>query len=347
MRAAVFRGPNDIRFERVPIPDIGPGEALVRIACCGVCGTDIKKIQHGLVAPPRIFGHEMAGTIVALGAGTRGWSIGDRVAVMHHVPCRSCFYCDAGDFAQCPTYKRTGTTAGFEPAGGGFAEYVRVFDWVAAEGMVAVPEEVSFEEAAFLEPVNTCLKGLERARVRPGEVVLVIGQGQIGLLFTMMLRWKQARVVASDPLRYRREKALEMGAEAALDPAEDDVPAMLRGLTEGRGADLAIVAVADSSVVNSAMRTVRPGGRVLLFAQTRLGDAATVDAGEVCMLEKTLLGSYSSDITLQQAAADLVFSRTIDVRPLITHRFPLERTADAMCLASSPQDRSLKVMVQP
>lgn len=346
MRAAVYRGVNDMRVERLPVPEFGAREVLVRIASCGVCGTDIKKIQYGLTPPPRVFGHEMAGTIAAVGAEVEGWSVGDRVVVMHHVPCMDCYYCAHRAFAQCPAYKKTGTTAGFEPAGGGFAEYIRVMDWIVERGMVRVPETVSLEEATFVEPVNTCLKAIYRADVRAGQSVAVFGQGQIGLLFTQLARWRDAEVFAVDPLEYRREMGRRMGASAAFAPETADVAQEIRFRTQGRGADLAIIAVASNAVAAQAFEAVRPGGKVLLFAQTRLGDPLQVDAGSVCMLEKDLIGSYSSDITLQDQAAELVFSRILNVRDLITHRFPLEEIGEAIALAVSPRDHSLKIMVQ-
>ena len=161
MRAVVYRGPNDLRVETVPVPRIGPNELLVKVAACGVCPTDIKKIQYGTVTPPRIFGHETAGTIVRVGARVKGFKIGERVALHHHVPCLQCHACRHRAFAQCEQYKRTGITAGFEPAGGGYAEYVRVMSFVLP-GVVKIPPRNSFAEGAMLEPVNTVLKAINR-----------------------------------------------------------------------------------------------------------------------------------------------------------------------------------------
>jgi len=168
MTAAVYRGANDVRVETVPVPEIGPGEVLIRVHTCGICGTDLKKIHTGSHSAPRIFGHETAGTIAAVGDGAEGFAIGDRVMVFHHIPCGHCFYCERKVFAQCPVYKKVGCTAGFEPSGGGFAEYVRVMDWVVRRGLVKIPDRVSFEQAAFVEPVNTCLKGVEALKLVPG-----------------------------------------------------------------------------------------------------------------------------------------------------------------------------------
>src|SRR5256884_1316654 len=176
MKAAVYRGVNDIRLETVPVPKIGAGELLLRVHTCGICGTDLKKIATGSHSAPRIFGHETSGEIAAVGEGVREFKAGDRVVVFHHIPCRECYYCRHRTFAQCETYKKVGCTAGFEPAGGGFAEYVRVMDWIVANGTVRIPDNISFEQASFVEPVNTCMKGIERLQLQPDETVLVIGQ---------------------------------------------------------------------------------------------------------------------------------------------------------------------------
>src|ERR1700741_3803815 len=183
MQAAVYRRINDVRLETVPVPKIGVGEMLVRVHSCGVCGTDLKKISTGSHSAPRIFGHETSGAVAAVGEGVQNYRPGDRVMVFHHIPCRQCFYCQNKTFAQCATYKKVGCTAGFEASGGGFAEYVRVMDWIVEHGTVRIPDGVSFDQACFVEPVNTCMKGVVSLRLEPDESVLVIGQGPIGPLF--------------------------------------------------------------------------------------------------------------------------------------------------------------------
>jgi L-iditol 2-dehydrogenase len=345
MKAAVYRGTNQVEVEDLPIPEIGPGELLVRVHTCGVCGTDLKKIHYGLVPGPRVFGHEIGGTVAAVAPGETEWQPGDRVVVQHHVPCGDCFYCQRRLYASCPVYKQTGLTAGFEPAGGGFAEYVRVLPF-ARRGIVRIPDEVSFEEASFLEPLNTVLKGVRTVQAEAGETALVIGQGPIGLLFTQALRARGVQVIGTDLFPTRRAMAERFGA-IAVDPTEADVAALCREQTEGRGADLAVVAVASTAVIPEALAAVRPAGRVLLFAQTRLGEPMTVDAGQVCMQEKALLGSYSADLDLQPLAAELLFSRQVQVAPLISHRFSLDRIDEALRVASNPGPDSLKVVVQP
>src|SRR5947209_14544610 len=177
MRAAVYHGKDDVRLETVPVPEVGAGELLVQIHTCGICGTDLKKISTGSHSAPRIFGHEMAGRVVAMGEGVKNFAVGDRVMVFHHIPCSECYYCRKKVFAQCPVYKKVGATAGFEPSGGGFAEYIRVMDWIVERGgVVKIPSGISFEQASFIEPINTCLKGIHAMQLRRGDAVLVIGQ---------------------------------------------------------------------------------------------------------------------------------------------------------------------------
>src|SRR4029077_19769576 len=232
-----------------------------------ICGTDLKKIQHGFIKPPQIFGHEVAGTIVAVGSAVHRWKEGDRVVSFHHVPCGACFYCDRRLFLQCPAYKKVGLTAGFEPNGGGFAEYVRAMPWIVERGMVEIPAGISFEEATFVEPVNTCLKAVEKARIEPGETVVVIGQGPIGLLLMLLSRRAGARVLTTDPMAERRAVSERLGAAGAFDPRACSIAEEVRKLTSGRGADVVLVAVPIPAALSEALATARPGGRVLLFAQ--------------------------------------------------------------------------------
>lgn len=346
MRAAVYRGVDRIDIETVEVPRIKPGELLVRVAACGVCPTDIKKVHHGTVPPPRIFGHETSGTVVKVGASVRGFKTGDRVALHHHIPCLKCHYCAHRAFAQCPGYKRTGITAGFEPAGGGFAEYARVMPFVLP-GVVKIPPRNSFLEGAMLEPVNTVLKAVKMLDILKGDFVLVAGQGPIGLMFTRLLQVAGATVIATDLIPERLALARKFGAKVALDGSSPSLEMDVEKATKGRRLDAAVIAVPSSPAMHQAHGWLRGGGRLLLFAHTKRGDKAEVDLSTICVDEKQMLGSYSADCTLQKEVARLVFSRTLDVRKLITHRFPLEETAAAIALASHPSPDSLKVVVTP
>src|SRR5580693_10118137 len=228
MLAAVYRGVNDVRLETVPVPKIGPGEMLVRVHSCGVCGTDLKKISTGSHSAPRIFGHETSGIVAAVGEGVQTYRVGDRVMVFHHIPCRECFYCHNKTFAQCLTYKKVGCTAGFEPSGGGFAEYVRVMDWIVDHGTIRIPDGVSFEQACFVEPVNTCMKGIETLQLMPGESVLVIGQGPIGITLSTLAKRSGARVITSDLYPERLTISKSFGLENAIDASRADTVKTVR-----------------------------------------------------------------------------------------------------------------------
>jgi L-iditol 2-dehydrogenase len=347
MRAAVYTGSSTVSVEHVPTPEIGPGELLIRVESCGICHTDLKKIEYNLLAPPRIYGHETAGVVAATGQGVRGLSPGDRVVVFHHIPCLECFYCRHKLYAQCPVYKKVGVTAGYEPAGGGFSEYVRVMDWIARRGVEKIPDGVSFDRACFVEPVNTCLKGVIQLAAGPEDVVLILGQGPIGLLFTMLVKRAGATLVATDSMPYRRELALRFGAVTALDPRDGQLLDRVMEMTGGRGVDAVIVAASVPGIVEQAVRLSRPGSRILLFAQTLNQERIEVSGADICVGERLIFGSYSASVDLQRESAELVFSGTIPVDDLVSHRFPLSQIKLGIALALHPEPKSLKIIVQP
>lgn len=345
MQAAVYRGVNDVRVETVPVPEIGAGELLIRVHTCGICGTDLKKISTGSHSAPRIFGHETSGVVAKAGPGVTNFKAGDRVVVFHHIPCGTCFYCRHKTFAQCETYKKVGCTAGFEASGGGFAEYVRVMDWIVRQGTVRIPDDVSFEQACFLEPINTCLKGIENLKVARGETVLVIGQGPIGIILSTLAKRAGASVITSDLYPQRLTIATTFGLQNIIDASQVDTVKSIRDRTEGRGADAVILAVGGNGLIRTAMDAARPGGRVLLFAQTARGEA-TIDPAAVCVDEKTLLGSYSASVELQEESVRFVMGGEMDLSRLISHRFPLSSSVEALHLAAHPQPDSMKIVIQ-
>ncbi len=347
MRAAVYTGNSRISVQSVAVPRIGPGEMLVRVEACGICHTDLKKIEHNLLAAPRIYGHESAGVVAAVGDGVKKYRPGDRVVVFHHIPCRQCYYCRHKLYAQCETYKRVGVTAGFEPAGGGFAQYVRVFDWIVRDGVERIPEGVSFESASFVEPVNTCLKAVVQLDPLPDEVVLVLGQGPIGLIFTALVRRTGAQVIATDPIRRRLDLSRRFGAVEALDPQRQDVGRAVLARTERRGADAVIVAVSAPGIVEQAIACSRPGSRILLFSQTSATERVELSGAGICKEERTLFGCYSASLDLQNESARLVFSGELPVGELISHCLPLDEIENGFQLALHPDEQSLKIIVQP
>jgi L-iditol 2-dehydrogenase len=347
MCAAVYRGESVVNVEEIPTPAIQPGEILIRVEACGICHTDLKKIEHNLLTPPRVYGHETAGVVAAVGAGVTKFQPGDRVVAFHHIPCLDCFYCARKLYAQCRVYKRVGITAGFEPAGGGFSQYVRVMDWIVERGVERIPDGVSFERATLVEPLNTCLKAVVQADPKPDDVVIVMGQGPIGLMFTMLVKRTGARVAATDTIAERREIAVRCGAEFTWDPATTAVADAARKLTEGRGADLVIVAASAPGIIDQAIACSRPGARILLFAQTAATERIEVSGADICVGERLLFGSYSASVDLQKESARLVFSGELPLEEIISHRLPLVKIRSGFDLALHPGPKSLKIIVQP
>lgn len=346
MKAAVYTGESRIEVQSLAVPEIGPGEILVRVEACGVCHTDLKKVEHNLLPPPRIFGHETAGVVVRIGHGVADFALGDRVIAFHHIPCLNCFYCRHNLYAQCPVYKKVGITAGFEPAGGGFAQYVRVMDWIVRRGVEKIPGGVSFERASFVEPVNTCVKGMVQLDLKSDDVVAILGQGPIGLMFTMLAKRSGATILATDTMPFRRGLARRFGAAFVYDPREEEFARQVRELTEGRGVDAVIVAASAPGIVEQAMRCSRPGSRILLFAQTSHKERIELSGADVCVGERIVFGSYSASVDLQKESARLVFHE-LPVEDLVSHRFALNEIGAAIDLALHPEPDSLKIIVEP
>jgi len=240
-----------------------------------------------------------------------------------------------------------GITAGFEPAGGGFAQYVRVMDWIVERGVEHIPEGISFERASLVEPLNTCLKAVAQCAPQPEDFVVVLGQGPIGLMFTMLVKRTGARLAASDAIGARQELAVHCGAEFAWDAKSVDVAAQAKRITGGRGADLVIVAASAPGIVQQAIACSRPGARILLFAQTSATERIEASGAEICVGERTLFGCYSASIDLQRESARLVFSGEVPVEALISHRVPLVKICSGFDLALHPGPKSLKIIVQP
>jgi L-iditol 2-dehydrogenase len=347
MRAAVYTGNSRVDVQSVPVPAIDAGEILIQVHSCGICHTDLKKIEYNLLPAPRIFGHETAGVVAAVGAGVERWQPGDRVLVFHHIPCMGCFYCRHKLYAQCPVYKRVGVTAGFEPAGGGFSQYVRVMPWIVERGVEKIPDGVPFEHASFVEPLNTCLKAVVQLDPKPDDVVVILGQGPIGLMFTMLVHRTGATILATDTMPFRKQTAARFGALAAYDPHDAELQTRIMDMTSGRGADAVIVAASAPGIVEQAVAYSRPGSRILLFAQTSHKERIELSGADVCVGERTIFGCYSASVDLQQESAELVFSGDLPIEDLISHRFPLDHIRAGIDLALHPEPTSLKIIVQP
>ena len=348
MKAQVFRGVNQLSYEDVPVPSFSPDEVLVKMQVVGLCQSDIKKIRYPLYQPPRIFGHETAGTITAVGQSVKNWQVGQRVAVMHHIPCMRCAYCLNDNFSMCDTYKNICTTAGFVPSGGGFAEYVKVPSHIVRNGgLIPIPDHVSFEVASFVEPTNCCLKAVKKAGIAPGQTVLITGAGPIGLMFVMLVKYFGAKAIATDLLPSRIEKAVTLGAEAAFDARDPDLVTKINDLTNGLGVDVTLLAVPSDKAFFQALDCTRKGGKILFFAEFPDQIEIPINPNVLYRREIDLMGSYSSSYRLQDLAADIVFNGRIDVEALISDRYHLKDLSAALEQAISPTSDTYKILIHP
>ncbi|MFH1031007.1 MAG: zinc-dependent dehydrogenase [Chloroflexota bacterium] len=340
MRVARWYNNRDIRVEEMPVPQIGPGELSVRVEACGICGSDVME-WYRLDRAPLILGHEIGGQIVAVGEGVKRYKIGDRVTAAHHVPCNTCDYCLSGHHTVCDTLRQTN----FDP--GGFAEYIRLPAINVDRGVFLLPDEVSYEEATFVEPLACILRGQRQAGVQPGKSVLVIGSGISGLLHITYARASGAhRVVAVDINDYRLEVAKRLGAEVTLH-ADEDIPSRLREVNRGRLADLVIVCTGSPSAITQALKSVERGGTVLFFAPTAPGVTIPLSINELFWRNDiTLTTSYAGSPADHHIALELIRVGTIPVKTLITHRLGLKETGLGFELVAKAQN-SIKVVIEP
>ena len=335
MIASVYRGVGKLVAEEWPRPTIGAGEVLLRVLGCGLCGSDIAKIVDPSTPAPLVLGHEVVGEIVTLGPGVTDCAIGDRVVAAHHVPCGDCHYCRRGSESMCHAFK----ASNLDP--GGFAEYVRVPAPNVRHALFRVPRHVTDEAASFVEPLACCLRSVRRARVAPGDTVVVVGLGSIGCLFVQLLRRAGAVVVGCDPIAARAELARRLGA-AAAGPASTAAAAQ-RELSGGRGADQVIVTGGGTDVLPWAVESLRDGGTVHYFASG--GDTLPLRLETLYHRELTLTATYSSSPSDLAEAFRLIVAGEVSVDRLVTHRVTLpglHRGVDLM-----RRREALKVYVTP
>ncbi|MEA1997307.1 MAG: zinc-dependent dehydrogenase [Gemmatimonadota bacterium] len=339
MRVAMYYNNNDVRLEEMPAPKIGPGELLVKVIASGICGSDVLE-WYRIKKAPLVLGHEIAGEIVELGEGVERFKKGDRVFVNHHVPCNTCRYCRSGRHTVCHTLH----TTNFDP--GGFAEYLRVPAINVDRGTFILPEELGYDDGAFVEPLGCVVRGQRVAGLEPGQSVLVIGSGISGILHLLLARALGAgRIITTDINRYRLDKALEFGADAVID-GRGDVPAKVRELNKGRPCDLVIVCAGALSAFKQGLDSVDRGGTVLCFATTDPGVEIPLKANEFWRNSITVLPSYANSPYDAQVAIELMRSGRVKVGPMITHRLGLEDTGLGFKLMAQAQE-SLKVIIEP
>jgi L-iditol 2-dehydrogenase len=340
MRVAMYYNNQDIRLEEMPTPKVGKGEMMMRVEACGICGSDVMEWYRRKKAP-LVLGHEVAGEIVDVGDGVKRYKKGDRISASHHVPCNTCHYCLSGHHTICDTLRRTN----FDP--GGFAEYVRLPAINVDRGIYLLPDEVSFEEATFIEPLACVLRAQQRAHIQPGQSVLVIGSGIAGLLHVQLARALGAGlVVATDIIEYRLKAAKRFGADAAIN-AEKDLPSCLREINDGRLADLVIVCTSATSAFTQALKSVDRCGTVLFFAPTKQGVTIPISINDLFWRsDMTLTTSYAGSPADHISALKLIQSKRIRVKEMITHRLSLAETGAGFQLVSKAED-SIKVVIEP
>jgi L-iditol 2-dehydrogenase len=340
MRVAMWYNNRDVRLQEMPIPRIGSGELLVRVEASGICGSDVME-WYRLDRAPLVLGHEIGGVIADVGDGVEHYKKGDRVSAAHHVPCNKCHYCLSGHHTVCDTLRRTN----FDP--GGFAEYIRLPAINVDRGVFLLPDEVSYEEATFIEPLACVLRGQRLAHLQPGNSVLVIGSGIAGLLHIQLARTLGAgRIVATDIIDCRLEAARQFGADATIH-AEEDLPARLRQVNQGYLANLVIACTGAESAIDQALHSVERGGTILFFAPTNSGVTIPISINELFWRnDVTLTTSYAGSPADYTTALELIRAGRVPVRQMITHRLGLAETGLGFQLVADARS-SIKVIIEP
>lgn len=342
MKAVVYYDADDFRVEDAPVPKIGTGEILVRVRACGLCVTELFKARYRRARPGTVFGHEIAGEVAEVGPGVTGFGVGDRVAVLHHAPCGACYYCRHGQEPLCGQYRRTNVDPG------GFAEYIRVMPELVRKTVVKIPDGMTYDEATLIEPTACCLRAVAKVGVAAGDTVLVIGDGPLGLLNAQVARCVgAAQVMVSGHHDFRVEMARRLGIDHAFNARKVDVEGEVRRLTDGRGADSVIVAVASTEAVRQGIGTARWGGKVCVFGDFRDVPQPSLEIDLKLMLrdDVELLGSWGCSHRDYQVAFSMIRTGRVRVREMITHTFPIERFAEALEVMAGR--RCLRVVIRP
>jgi threonine dehydrogenase-like Zn-dependent dehydrogenase len=345
--AAVLHGCGDLRVDEVPTPSIREDEVLLRCRAVAICGTDVRIYRHGHPRLPdgtrRILGHELAGEVADVGQQVQHIPVGMRAAVAPNFGCGACRACRRGAYHMCPDYGAIGLTVD-----GGMAQYVRIPGIAVQQGaLLPMPDGLSFEEAALNEPLACVYNGQARCPVRPGDVVLIVGAGPIGMMHLLMSRHAGAgRVLVADLVADRLRRALELGADDAIDSGDEDLVAAVRRATDGRGADVVIAACPSPQVQQQAVQVAADQGRISFFGGLPKGkERISLDSNLVHYKELTITGSHGCCKAHCERTLAMQADRAVDVRPIITHRFPLAEACGAMQCALS--GRGLKTVLQP
>lgn len=345
MNAVVLAGPNDFSPQQYPIPQLEDGDILLQMRKAALCGTDIRILEGKKtkdVRYPSIIGHEICGVVHAMGKDVTGFSIGDKLAVANVISCHACSSCLAGRENACLNRKAVGYE--FD---GGFAEYIRIPALAIGNGnVVKLPEHVSFEEGALIEPLACCIRGLKNAGTGFNDIVLVVGAGPIGLMHLELSKIVGAsKVIVSEPIASRREKAVKLGADVVVDPVNEDLAAIVNRETCGLGADVVIFAIGAPSIVNSTIKLCRKGGVVNLFAGFAGTGECSIEANVIHYGEITVNGSTAYKLNDYLEAAQMVVNRRVNLKELVTHTFSIADFQKAYEVCKS--GAGLKVLIEP
>ena len=339
MHVGVYYNNHDVRLEDRPVPQISTGEMLVKVIASGICGSDVLE-WYRIKKAPLVLGHEMTGEIVEVGEGVEKYKVGDRVFVSHHVPCNTCRYCLSGNHTACDLLHSTN----FDP--GGFSEYLRVPAINVDRGVLVLPDEVSFEDGVFIEPLGCVVRAQQMSNLQPGQTVLVLGSGQAGLLHIALAKaYGAGRIIATDIADFRKEAAKRFGADVVLDGRED-IPHLVREVNDGWLADQVIVCTGVYSAFMQALKSVERGGTVMTFATTEPDVDLPIPANEFWRNSITVMPSYGAAPDDLEIALKLIQFGRVPVRDMITHRLPLSEIAEGFRLAAEARD-SIKVVIRP
>jgi L-iditol 2-dehydrogenase len=339
LRVAKYYNNRDIRIEEMPVPDIGPQEMLVKVMASGICGSDVME-WYRIKKAPLVLGHEIAGEIVKTGDKVSRYRVGQRVFVSHHIPCNTCRYCLSGNHTACETLH----TTNFFP--GGFAEYLRVPELNVDRGVFPLPDDMTYDQGTFIEPLACVVRGQRVARLEAGQSVVVLGSGISGLLHIALAKALGAgRIIATDISRYRMDAAKRLGADAVIS-ADEDVPARVDELNDGRLADLVIVCAGELSVYEQALASIDRGGKLLCFAPTRPDVTLSVPINDFWRNGITILPSYGGSPKDIMIAMDLIGAGRVPVEEMITHHLPLEEAGEGFRLVAEAAE-SIKVVLLP
>ncbi len=338
MKVAVYYSNTDIRIEERPIPEIKNDEVLIKVRASGICGSDVME-WYRIKKAPRVLGHEVAGEVVKTGESIAQYKKGDRVFVTHHVPCNTCHYCRSGEHTVCNTLR----TTNFYP--GGFAEYIRVPNINVERGMLPLPNEISYDEGTFIEPLGCVVRGQRKVGIGEGQTVLVIGSGLSGILHIQLARvYGAKKVIATDVKEQRLKAAERFGADVAVH-AREDIAKSVREENEGRLADRVIVCTGALSAIKQGLGAVDRGGRVLFFAPTEPGTEVPLPFNDLWFKCATITTTYAAVMHDLREALELIRTRKVNVADMITHRLPLEDIQKGFDLVAKGEE-SLKVIIE-